>query len=127
MEEDFLDHLKASAALTGLVGSHIQWASRDRAPSVALHLIDALPEQHLKGEAGLAFARVQIDCWAETFLAAKAIGAAVRTALPAIGLGVGDTTFLSCRVLSEDRSADGQKPNLLHRTRIDVRVAYRPA
>ena len=68
-----------------------------------------------------------MDAWAETFLDAKAIGSAAQAALPAIGLVVGATKFLSCVVLDTERGRFGESPNLLHRTRIDVRVSFRPA
>ena len=127
MEEDLRGHLAADTTLAGLVGPHIQWAARDAAPSVALHLIDAPPDWTLKGPSGLVQARVQMDCWAETFLVAKAIGDAARAALPATGAVIGATKFLSCVVIDTDRGRFGESPNLLHRTRIDVRVSFRPA
>lgn len=127
MEEDLRTHLAADAPLTAVVADHIQWAVRDSAPSLALHLIDAPPGWTLKGPSGLVQARVQMDCWAETFLGAKAIGDAAVAALPAIGLVVGATKFLSCVVLDTERGRFGESPNLLHRTRIDVRVSFRPA
>lgn len=127
MEEDLRTHLAADSGLTTLVGPRIQWSVRDAAPSLALHLIDTDAGWALKGATGVDQARVQLDCWAETFLAAKAIGTAVRAALPAIGQVVGATKFLSCVVLDTDRGRFGESPNLLHRTRIDVRVSFRPA
>lgn len=127
MEEDFLAHLKTDVGLAQLVGVKMQWAVRDAPPSLALHLIDAPEDQLLKGPSGLVQARVQGDCWADSFLAAKAIGQAFKAALPPIGVVVGTTKFLSCRAIDTDRDRFGESPNLLHRTRIDVRVSFRPA
>ncbi|MGV3579998.1 tail completion protein gp17 [Brevundimonas sp.] len=127
MEEDLRAHIADDQGVKALVGAHIQWAARDEAPSIALHLIDTDPGWALKGATGMDQARVQIDCWAETFLGAKAIGTAVRAALPAIGAVVGATRFLSCVVIDTDRGRFGESPNLLHRTRIDVRVSFKPA
>lgn len=127
MEEEFLAHLAGAVGVSNLVGPRVQWAVREDAPSIALHLIDAPPDWTLKGPSGLVQARVQIDCWADTFLAAKAIGAAVQAALPAIGAVLGAVKFHSCVVLDVGRGRFGESPNLLHRTRIDVRVSYSPA
>lgn len=127
MEEDLRAHMAADAPLTALVDDRIEWGVRGEAPSLALHLIDAPPDWHLKGPSGLVQARVQFDCWADTFLGAKAIGEAVKAALPAIGQIVGGTKFHSCVVLDTERGRFGDSPNLLHRTRIDVRVSFSPA
>lgn len=127
MEEDLRAHLASNAALSNLVADRIQWAARDPAPSLALHLIDAPPDWTLKGASGLVQARVQMDAWAETFLTAKAIGEAAQSALPGIRQIVGQTLFLSCVVLDTDRDRSGESPNILHRTRTDVRVSFRPA
>lgn len=128
MEEDLRGVLADNAALSALVADRIQWGVRDTvSPSVALHLIDAPPDWTLKGPSGLVQARVQIDAWADTFLAAKAVADAAVAALPMIGSVVGSTKFLSCVVIDKERGTSGASPNLLHRTRTDVRVSFRPA
>lgn len=127
MEEALRGHLAANNGLAQLVGAAIQWAVREGAPSVALHLIDALPDQTLKGPSGLVQARVQIDCWAATFLAAKAIGEAVRAAMPPTQSVVDGVRFQSCVEIDLERTTAGEPPNLLHRTRIDFRVSFSPA
>jgi hypothetical protein len=127
MEEDLRAHLAANVPLAAHVADRIQWVVRESAPSLALHLIDAPPDWTLKGPSGLVQARVQLDAWAETFLAAKAIGLAAVAALPERGQVVGATKFLSCVVLDTDRDRFGDAPNILHRTRTDVRVSFRPA
>lgn len=123
MEEALLAHLVANGGVRALVGNRIEWAVRKDAPSVALHLISAPPDTTLAGQTGLVQARVQIDCWADTFLKAKQIGAAVIAALPERRLAIGDVRFLACTVIDIDRGRFGETPNQLHRTRIDVRIA----
>lgn len=127
MEEDLRAHLAASVPLAALIADRIQWAVREGAPSLAMHLIDAPPDWTLKGASGLVQARVQMDAWADTFLGAKAIGDAAKAALPATGQVIGATKFLSCVVIDTERGRFGDAPNILHRTRIDVRVSFRPA
>lgn len=127
MEVSLRDHLAADATLAGLVGPRIQWGVREGAPSLALHLIDGPPDWHLKGASGLTIARVQADCWATTFLGAKAIGDALIEALPGIGAVIGGVKFHGAQPIDLDRDTAGEAPNLLHRTRIDIRVATSPA
>lgn len=127
MEEDLLAHLVGNAALTNLVGDRIQWSVREDAPSLALHLIDAPTDRTLQGVGGLVIARVQADCWGLTFLSAKAIGEALAAALPAKGQVIGATRFLCCAVIDVDRGRFGESPNILFRTRIDLRVTFQPA
>lgn len=127
MEEALHGHLADNAPLAVLVGAAIQWAVREAPPSVVLHLIDAPADQTLKGPSGLVQARVQIDCWSTTFLGAKAIGDAVRAAMPAIQQVVSGVRFNSCVEIDLERTTAGEPPNLLHRTRIDFRVSYSPA
>lgn len=127
MEVALRGHLAADASLAALVGPRIQWSVRDAEPSVSLHLIDAPPDWHLKGPSGLVIARVQADCWATTFLGAKAIGDALIEALPTIGAVIGGVKFHGAQPIGLERTTVGESPNLLHRTRIDVRVTFSPA
>lgn len=127
MEEALLAHLAGNGAVRALVADRIEWAARGDAPSIALHLISAPPDTSLAGQSGLVQARVQIDCWANSFLLAKQIGFAVTTALPPRQHIAGGVRFLTCTVVDTDRSRFGDHPNQLHRTRIDVRVSFNKA
>ena len=127
MEEALRGHLAAAGPLAARVGQRIQWGVREGAPSVALHLIDASPDWHLKGASGLTIARVQADCWDTTFLGAKAIGDALIEALPGIGAVIGGVKFHGAQPIDLDRDSAGEAPNLLHRTRVDIRVTTSPA
>lgn len=127
MEADLRAHLAAAAPVAALVDDHIQWGVREEGQAIALHLISAPPEWHLKGSAGLTIARVQADCWASTYAAAKAIGDAVIASLPAIGQVVGQTKFRGVVPIDLERGDFGDAPNKLFRTRIDLRVSFSPA
>lgn len=128
MEEALYQHLAGNGGLRALVSDRIEWAARGASPCVALHLISAPPDTTLAGHSGLVQARVQIDCWADTFLKAKQIGTAVVAALPARRAEIAGVRFLACTVLDTSRDRTGETtPNQLHRTRIDVRVAFTPA
>lgn len=127
MEEALRGHLAADAGVAELVGDHVQWSVRDFAPSIALHLISAPPHTTLKGRTGLVMARVQIDCVAEGFLAAKVIGEAAVAALPGRRQVIDGVCFQGCVVIDTERDRFGEAPNTLFRTRIDVRVSFSPA
>lgn len=127
MEEDLRAHLASKVLLTDLVGQCIQWGVREDAPSLALHLIDAPTDRTLQGVGGLVIARVQADCWGLSFLSAKAVGEALAASLPANGEVVGNTKFLCCAVMSTERDRFGESPNILFRTRFDLRVSFKPA
>lgn len=128
MEEALYAHLAGNGGLRALVADRIEWGVRGDAPSVALHLISSPPDHTLAGPSGLVEARVQVDCWADTFLKAKQIGTAVVAALPARRAVIGSVRFLACTVLDTSRDRSGETtPNELHRTRIDVRVAFNAA
>lgn len=127
MEEALLAHLVGNDAVRTLVDDRIEWAVRGATSCVALHLISAPPDTTLSGQSGLVQARVQIDCWADSYLKAKQIGEAVIAAFPARRQVVAEVRFLACNVIDTDRSRSGETPNQLHRTRIDVRISFNQA
>jgi hypothetical protein len=128
MEEPLRAHLATNAGLGVLVADRIQWDVRDEtSPSVALHLIDGPPDQTLKGKSGLVSYRVQADCWGLTFLEAKAVGEALLAALPGIGQVVDGVKFHGAIHLDTERGRFGDAPNILFRTRHDIRVVTSPA
>lgn len=127
MEEELLAHLVGNGGVRALVDDRVEWAVRNAAPSIALHLISAPPDTTLAGQSGLTQARVQVDCWADSYLKAKQIGAAVIAALPARRLVAGGVRFLACTIIDIDRGRFGDTPHQLHRTRIDVRVSFNQA
>lgn len=127
MEEALLAHLVANGGVRALVDDRIEWAVRGTIPCVALHLISSPPDTTLAGQSGLVQARVQVDCWADSYLKAKQIGAAIIAALPARRHVAGGVRFLACTVVDTDRGRFNETPNQLHRTRIDVRVAFNKA
>lgn len=128
MEDALLEHLLTDATLATLVPDQaIRWAAREGDVCLALWLIGAPPDWHLKGASGVVMSRVQADCWALDFLTAKAIGDAFKAALPATGQVIGGIKFQGCVILDTERTQTGEAPNVRHRTRIDVRITHKPA
>jgi hypothetical protein len=128
MEEAFLAIVLRHAPLTGLVGQRIQWGGREPGAAVALYVIGAPPDWTLNGPSGLVSARVQADCWGETYLASKAVADALQDAGPAVGQAEAGIKFKGCvRLDRQGPEGFGESPNRLYRTRIDLRVTFSPA
>lgn len=74
--------LLANTAITNMVGSAGVFAMRaDQAsshPLILLQVISQENETHALGELGLAETRMQIACWAQTYLAAQTLAENVR-------------------------------------------------
>jgi hypothetical protein len=86
-----LDYLDDYSGLTALVGERMSPLIRDQnetLPCVTLSLVSVDPQNHLNGAPTLDQNRVQIDSWATTYAGARAVAAAVRTALESAGLNL---------------------------------------
>lgn len=83
-------------------------------------------DQHLKGYTGTRRPRVQIDCWAATYAAARALAdAAVAILSPpgsAAGIQFGHSSANEPRDLGEDTAT-----GFVHRASVDLLVEYQPA
>lgn len=81
-EADLKAHLAGDSTLSGLVGDRIFPAvipQRQSLPAVTYQAINGTPQTDLSGDDGqLVNYRMQINCWAESYLAAKALAEAVR-------------------------------------------------
>lgn len=62
-------------------------------PAITYQRISGVPDVALSGHTGLDQVRVQIDCWARTYQAAKDLGVLVRTAFTDIGIVKSDFDF----------------------------------
>jgi hypothetical protein len=84
MEEALRAHLLANAAVNTACGGRMYWSVRPQGsayPSGVLTIISRIPERLFSGPAGLAAARVQVDCYADTYSQAKALYRAVKAVL----------------------------------------------
>jgi hypothetical protein len=83
------DVLRGDAAVTALVpAARITPLLRPQAitvPAITLQRIDTTPQNHLRGWAQLDASDVQIDIWAATYAACKAIAAACQAAINTAG------------------------------------------
>lgn len=84
MEEALRAYLLANGAVSTACGGRMFWSVRPQGsayPSCVLTIISRLPERMFSGPAGLAQARVQVDCYGDTYAQAKALYRAVKAVL----------------------------------------------
>jgi hypothetical protein len=96
MEEAIRARLLATAGVTALVSSRVYCGARPQAgalPDIIINRISGAPVYTDDGESGIASARLQIDCWGQTYGSAKNVARAVIASLSAFFGTVGSTTF----------------------------------
>ena len=96
MEEAIIARLLADAGVAAIVGTRVFPGMRPQGsalPAAVLNRISGGPLYADDGEVGLEQARIQIDCWADTYTAAKKLARAVTACLSAFDGTVGTTTF----------------------------------
>ncbi len=128
MEEMLITKLLATSGLTSLVGDRISWGSREQAaalPAVTLNTISGGPLYSDEGEVGLDDVRVQIDCWASTVTAAKAVGRAVRAAIS----GFHDDFFryITLDAIRDMRESGANQTDYEYRVSMDFIILSRSA
>ncbi|WP_075216081.1 DUF3168 domain-containing protein [Mongoliimonas terrestris] len=104
MEEALVAFLLADDGVAALVGSRVQWVLRPQAsalPAIVLHRIDGDRDYTMGGPSGLVASRVQVDCWGETFLAAKQAARAVLARMQSVRGINGDIAFQAAFAESE--------------------------
>lgn len=127
MEEAIIQRLLATTGVTNIVGTRVFPGSLPQAyamPAVTMHVISGGPLYADDGEVGLDEVRVQIDCWATTYSAAKLLARAVRESLSAFVGTVGSTAFpyILLDVIRDFREAGGNQAEYLFRTNMDYIV-----
>jgi len=124
MEAALIAKLLATAGITALVSTRINWSRRPQGaalPAIVLQRISGTPDVHHAGASGLVVSRVQVDCWAASYGSAKAVARAVETAITAQTFTQGATRFDVILIDSErDDSTDETTP--LFRTSLDLMV-----
>jgi hypothetical protein len=126
MEEDLRAVLLGSSAVTDLAGMRINFGSHPQGavlPGAVLTVIDGVEGMTYKGPDGLQTARVQIDCYGVTYLAAKTLARAVIALLH----GYKDTAFLGVFHLSSRDSREGasNEADRPFRTSLDFMTHWR--
>lgn len=130
MEAALLARLLATAGLTALVSTRINWTRRPQGealPAVVLHLIDRGPDYHTQGASGLVENRVQVDCWASSYKSAKAVARAVEAAVAGQSFVQGAVRFDAVFLADERDASLEEAPETLFRTSLDLMVHHASA
>jgi len=129
MEEAIVSRLLNDVPVAALVAARVYAGRRPQGsdyPSVVVNRISGTPIYTDEGETGLAQARLQIDCWGESYASAKYTARAVKDALSAFHGVVNGVTFQNVlldaeRDLSESGGNVSEYP---FRTGLDFVVWY---
>ncbi len=84
MGEAMIARLKADSAVTARCAGRVHWLIRPQAeplPAIVLQIVSEDHPQHLDGFEDMATARVQVDCMAMTYSAARLLAKAAQAAL----------------------------------------------
>lgn len=134
MEEALLARLRATEAVTALVGTNnsraaIDWIERPEAlPALTLQDITAGKIYAHDGATGLANPVVQIDCWGRTYgeakLLARAVIAEMETAQTQGSIAFDESFLVASRAMEPDDLGGGLKA---YRQSLDFSVWFQPA
>lgn len=127
MEESIIRLLLSDSGLSALVSTRIHPGSLPQGstlPAIVMNRISGAPLYTDEGEAGLSQARIQIDCWGETYSSAKQTARAVIACLSAFDGTVGATTFANIMLNAERdlRETGGDAAEYPFRTSLDFSV-----
>lgn len=88
IEEALVARLKQSPAVTALIGSGddarvypVELPQAEAFPAITYQVISGAPVRTTDGPRDLAFAHLQVDCWATTYAAVLSLRNAVRRAI----------------------------------------------
>jgi hypothetical protein len=129
MEEGIIARLLATSAVTALVAQRVYPGRRPQAsalPAIDLNTISGAPTYTNDGESGLASARVEINCWGDSYTSAKLLARAVKTSLSAFVGEAGGITFQNVLLDAERDFSEtgGNQAEYLFRTNLDFIVWF---
>jgi hypothetical protein len=96
MEHGIIARLLASGGVTAHVSTRVYPGRRPQAsalPAIDVASISGAPVYTDQGSAGLATARIEVNCWGATYTSAKQVARAVTAALSAFFGEVGGVRF----------------------------------
>lgn len=129
MEEAMISKLLADSGIAALVGNRVFPGSRPQAsalPCIVMNRISGAPVYADDGEIGIEQARMQLDCWGQTFTSAKQVSRAVRGALSAFhGIHGGvNFRFIELDLERDTRETGTDAVAYLFRTSLDFIVVF---
>lgn len=123
MEEALRTLLLGNPAVAALVGSRVDWGMRPQGsllPAICLTTVSDAPVNHSLDGPGVSQARVQIDCFGETYKSAKDTARAVRRLLDAHSGGI----FLGVFMAGARDLPDEDGVTTIHSVSMDFFVNY---
>lgn len=127
MESALVAKLLASAGVTALVSTRINWGLSPQgsaSPRVVLTRISGEPDYHHGGGSGLVVSRVQADCYGASYGSSKAVARAIEVAVCGVSFTQGAVRF-DVILLDAERDGTSQEgPETLFRTSIDLMVHH---
>lgn len=93
-------------------------------PAIVLHLVDAPRDYHLKGPSGLIAARVQVDCWGDSFASAKHAARAVEAELSGERWTTNPVRIDAVLIADERDDTFDEGGDALYRTSLDLMVHH---
>ena len=130
MEAALIAKLLATAGVTALVSTRINWGRRPQGealPSIVLTRVSGIPDVHHAGASGLVASRVQADCWGSTYKTAKTVARAVETAITAQGFTQGAIRFDVILLDSERDDTFDESGVAYFRTSLDLMIRHASA
>jgi hypothetical protein len=122
MEEQLKNFLLADVNLNSLIGTKVNWNTRpqdDVVPGIVLTKVSKSTDYHMAGPSGLANARIQIDCWADTFASVMSIARAVRDALSGASFSQNDVDIQGAFLDNERHFFEDEDAERFHRVSLD--------
>jgi hypothetical protein len=130
VEERLVAKLLATSGVTNLVGARIRPVAlrqTDTLPAIVYQRVGTDSVNHATGECNVAFARIQVDCLASTYAAAKTLATAVKAALSGWSDLTGDPDIDLCHWLGDQDMPGDFEPGqdvLTHGVMQDYRIQY---
>lgn len=129
IEEGLYSYLSGKAAISALVSTRVypmlvpQGATY---PAISYQKISGNHVRALSGStAGLANPRIQINCWARTYSAAKSLAEQVRLAMDGYAGSMGSESVNACFLMDERdqfEPSPGNEADRLYCTQLDFEV-----
>jgi hypothetical protein len=126
MEEAIRALLLSNAPVAALCGNRVNWGTHPQGaalPGVVLNVISGAPGYTLTSADGLTPSRVQVDCYANSYGAAKALARAVTSALSGHRSGGLRGVFLQNE--QDSREGGSNEATRPWRVRLDFTTVWR--
>lgn len=120
LEADFYATITADAGVSAIVGSRVyplRAPQNVTKPYITFQRILTNPVSSIDGNLNTVRARLQIDCWADTYAAVRGLYTAVKAYLNSSPAGLAATLLLEARDFYEDDTR-------LYRVSIDAAITY---